>query len=346
MKTTMGAIFRSLATETPPSVDGYYIRGDRADCSVLKHGVLVEKNLHDFLPYIVLLFKVRDRDLFLVFSCVSIGAEISSTDSLTEIEVTPGLIALFLSEARPMRLASISDATLEEYVFYPLGEVGKYQGHEATDIISYFGKLKVFEIRSDRPKTASDCMLEFLLHSPISGKAITSPEHLRIVSDCLQNAGISSRSAFSRLLWTTDHEQAFVRLYQMLECLYPIPYISSVHALVSTGQHSVLGLLDILTENLDWRYIEIQALERLLKEIAPERFHPLESFPEISDATDPYAKTAKIIYDIRCRIVHRRLGQKPILIDREKWMILYGILLSYVKSLYEKYSIILKESES
>jgi hypothetical protein len=340
----MNSIFELLRPDVSTNIDGYYLQGNKEDCSFLKTAKIFEKDTTTYFPYQIMLMGYNESIYANIMSALSFGSEINKTNNIIETEITPGMIALFLSEIRPQVISTISQYELLESVFYPIKEV-EYNGHDAQDIMKYFGVLRVFNVRSEINISIPSIMTDFLLSNPSTERAIHESGQLKIVNECAEYfSNISFAEQMSKILFVKEFENAYIRLYQLIEMLYPLPYVRSVHSKLNNISNTVIETLEIITESLEWKYIEINALEKLLREIPEANMPNINGFCELSSSNDIYVRTAKIIYSIRCKLVHLKFNQEKVTYEEEKWSILYHALLVIIKHLYSNYFKLLSEA--
>jgi len=176
-----------------------------------------------------------------------------TSDQITLIEMTAGLFTAVVSEL-PIEVAShVTDAELEEKIFFPLEEIdsGPIEpiSYSVEEIQPFFEAFDVYEVSENSPLLQDGLSDRIALHLlATTGGSIRLPYREATITRFLDAAISPASNLPHRLLLRayTEHrwDQAFLSIYRCLEQLFPFSKISRLKiAIEKTAKNKVAPIL-------------------------------------------------------------------------------------------------------
>ena len=280
-----------------------------------------------------------DRKIF----CTSgYGRPNEPWERVKEIDGTPGLFALFVTEADIPSTATAAQARNVLDGLY--GGVAGYAGHSLSEVSGLFPEVNFWEIErpevddysSDIDRIAGSFVVRAYGNYPLE---ISAETKLKLVG--LFEGG-SSVMPFPLLLQgvlSYSWSSLFLDIYRSIEQLYSAPKIERLAAKFSINC-ALSDLAEALESFISWRPKEEEALSLLLEEVSqPVRASIVNAFfkgpGDPPDATP--AKCASYIYKLRNSHVHFRPAMKATPMPPEVWDKIVSAMCDAVLEIYEKF---------
>lgn len=277
-----------------------------------------------------------------IFCASGYGRPNEPWERVKEIDGTPGLFALFITEANIPSTATAAQArNVLEGSYHG---VAGYEGHSLLEVSEVFPELSFWEIErpevdvysSDIYRIAGSFVVRSYGHYPLE---ISPKTKLKLVG--LFEGG-SSVMPFPLLLQgviSYSWSALFLDVYRSIEQLYSAPKIERLAEKFSINC-ALSDLAEALESFISWRPKEEEALSLLLGEVSqPVRASIVNAFFQgAGEPPDPTpAKCASYIYQLRNSHVHFRPAMKAIPMSPEMWDKIISAMCDAVFEIYEKF---------
>lgn len=261
-----------------------------------------------------------DRTPDTVFALVGFDQAIES-DWLSPVEVGPGLLTAVLSEALPRPTATALE--LKQVVDAQDKRDEGYDGHDAGDISELFPNVRAFYNFNVDDDATPQIILDFVLsETSLSDNWITP----RLIADLHQLIDLDligvPYMTLARSMLDYDRASVFMALYRCFEALYAYAGASKIKNALNLPQSWDL-IAAQLELNLNWRPIEGQSLELLMKMAAENDLIKIRdaispAFP--GDGPGDIVRSASdYLYKLRNSVVHFRAIHSLVEHDKVDW---------------------------
>ena len=281
-----------------------------------------------------------EHDAVRYFAVLGIGEAESLPDGLTPTELTPGTLAVALtqSDIHP----SARGLEILEAIGDLHGGVEGFDGYELAAIANLFPSIEIFEADQNYEYTANVVRVLGALtaRSYADGPIAPSGTTLNKVADIFQSG--SEHVPFENVLQgmlSISWGGFFLELYRAIEQLYAVPRLAAlVEAWPTTLPYR--SIADLLESHLAWRPKEDDALAKIIAECDDTIVAPLrESFSGHRDGDQEITaeKIAADIYKVRNGLVHFRAALGTVQRTDEEWDDMISAMLDLVKDVYRRH---------
>jgi hypothetical protein len=281
----------------------------------------------------------KDRRIF----CASgYGKPDKPWERVKEIDGTPGLFALFVTEAKIPSTATAAQA--RNILEGSHQGVAGYEGHSLAEISEVFPELTFWEIEhlgtdvytSDISRIAGSFVVRSYGQYPLE---ISHGTKLKLIGIFEGGSAVMPFPLLLQGVLSYSWSALFLDVYRSIEQLYSAPKIEKLAAKFSINC-ALSDLAEALESFISWRPKEEEALALLLGEVSqPVRASIINAFfkgaGEPPEATP--AKCASYIYQLRNSHVHFRPAMKATPMPPEMWDNIISAMCDAVFEVYEKF---------
>lgn len=267
------------------------------------------------------------------------GQQLQMPDGLTEVDPTPGMFGIAITEAEvspratPLQIREIIES---EYV----GLEG-YEGHELDDIVGLYPPVVFAEADANYFYTKSiDRVVGAMVAATYSdGPIALTDDALKSIGN-LFTAGPES-TPFENVLQgvlSISWSGLYVELYRCIEQLYPVPRLSElIQKWAST--RSLNHLAELLRDSLGWRPREDESLIKLIAACPEPIIHSIVLALELDldEKSIPAEVAGRQVYAMRNGFVHFRGRTNFVQPSDKKWNDIVIAMIALVSEIYRQF---------
>ncbi|MDT0507440.1 hypothetical protein [Novosphingobium sp. MMS21-SN21R] len=269
----------------------------------------------------------------------SLGTLLQMPEGLAEIDPTPGMFGIAITEAEIMPRATsveIRDVIEAEY-----SGLEGYEGHELTDVAGLFPPVVFAEADVNYPYTMN---IDRVLGAMVAATYLDGP--IALSEDALNAAGSLFTAGPSSIpfeivlqgILSISWSGLYVELYRCVEQLYPVPRLSNLINRWASTQ-SLNSLAELLRDSLGWRPREDESLIKLIKECPDQVANDLiASFElELDEKSIAADAAGRQVYGMRNSLVHFRGNTVVVQPNDEKWNAIVVAMIALVAETYNRF---------
>jgi hypothetical protein len=286
------------------------------------------------------MFEHCDQRFFAFFGFgSSVGAQLQMPEGLVEIDPTPGMFSIAITEAEVTPGATPSE--IREIIEAEFRGVEGYEGHDLNAIADLFPPIIFVEADVNYAYTSNiDRVLGAMVAvTYLDGPIALTEETLNAVRSLFTTgpSSIPFEIVLQGIL-SISWAGLYVELYRCVEQLYPVPRLSNLVTRWGSA-HSLNTLAELLRDSLGWRPREDEALIKLITECPQQVANDLvTSFGVNVDETSVPAEVAgRRVYAMRNGLVHFRGNKEVEQPNDESWNAIVLAMIALVAETYNRF---------
>jgi hypothetical protein len=264
-------------------------------------------------------------------------------NGLEIIDLTPGTFALGILQADIRPLGTVTGSEIRDIVEDNfMGEGSDYDGHELNLITPLFPRAVLY--RATAPLSYLQDIHRvlglLLAKTYLDGPVQLAPTTIENLSDLFEDGTrhIPYRNLVQGIL-AISWENLFVEMYRCLEQLYAGPRIKALRQ----DWKSVRPLRELavlLERTLSWRPKEDEALRHVIECCDEATIYSVCTSLRSAAPSDTHSRrcesAARLIYELRNRIVHYRPIHDSIEFSDDEWNSVIGAMIELVREVYDQ----------
>lgn len=288
------------------------------------------------------MFEYNERRYYAFFGFTfSCGVPSRMPEGLTELDATPGLFAIAVTETDVIVRATpaeIRDIIEEEYIGHD-----HYIGHDLNDVANLFPSAIFVEADTNYDYTED---IDRVIGAMVAATYIDGP--IAFDKDTLGAAGalFTSGSKFIPFdkalqgILSISWSGFYIELYRCIEQLYPVPRLVDLLQEWSSSQ-SFCDLANLLQTRLGWRPREDESLIKLIAACSESIASNLIAAFDIQfdEKSTPSEIAGRQVYAMRNGLVHFRNNHGIPPLSDERWNAIIVAMIALVTAAYTEFGL-------
>lgn len=326
-------------TEIANSDKGRYIkRLSDEDASLMAKADIIDRRKITRLMRAVR-FEHKGKRFFAFFGFASGQVPLVMPEGLTEIDPTPGMFAIAITETDVAPRSTGSQ--IRQIIEAEYDGVEGYEGHDFADVKGLFPSVTFAEADVNYPYTED---LDRVLGAMVAATYLDGPialdeDTLEAITDLFTTG--PDTVPFDNVLQgilSISWSGLYVELYRCIEQLYPAPSLADLLKHWSSAQ-SFAVLTDLLRKQIGWHPREDNSLLKLIA-ACPDQVSTdlIDAFGVPLDEKSTLAEIAsRHVYAMRNGLVHFRGNTTITPPTDEKWNSIVVAMISLVNEAYDRF---------
>lgn len=279
------------------------------------------------------------RRYFAFFGFASAQGPIRMPEGLTELDPTPGMFGIAISETDSMARATASE--IREIIEADYNGLEGYEGHDLDAVARLYPTVTFAEADLNYPYTQD---LDRVLGAMVATTYVDGP--ISLDEDTLKAASNLFTSGpdtipFGNVLQgvlSISWSGLFVELYRCVEQLYPVPRLTDLIQRWTSPQ-SFGALADLLREQLGWRPREDESLSKLIAACPDKVWKDLIYAFDVNldEKSTPAEVAGRQVYAMRNGLVHFRGSMTIAPPSDDKWNAIVVAMIALVTETYDRF---------
>jgi hypothetical protein len=284
-------------------------------------------------------FDHEGRRYFAFFGFASTQGPLPLPEGLTELDPTPGMFGIAITETDAMARATASQ--IREIIEADYHGLEGYEGHDLDAVAGLFPTATFAEADANYPYTEN---LDRVLGAMVAATYVDGPisldeDTLKAVSSLFTTG--PDTIPFDNVLQgvlSISWSGLYVELYRCIEQLYPVPRLADLIRQWASPQ-SFGALADLLREQLGWRPREDDSLNKLIAACPDKVWTDLiDAFDvKLDDKSMPAEIAGRQVYAMRNGLVHFRGNTTIAPPSDEKWNAIVMAMIALVTETYDRF---------